>query len=88
MVVDNCTFYNNTGNFSSALYVFVSLPAKIYYNVTLNPNWRFVNNTFHDNQPFETINLLRLETCYGSSNVGSPYKCSANYCNHHSPPHA
>ena len=57
VVVDDCTFYNNTGNFSSALYVFVSLPAKIYYNGNLNPNLRFVNSAFHDNQPFERRNL-------------------------------
>ena len=41
---------NNTGNFSSALYVSVSLSAKIYYQGNANPNFTFANNTFHDNQ--------------------------------------
>ena len=55
VIVDNCTFYNNTGNFSSALYVFVSLPAKIG-NGNVNLELRFVNNAFYDNQPFERHN--------------------------------
>ena len=56
VVVDNCTFYNNTGNFSSALYVSASLSAKIYYQGNVNPKFTFVNDTFHDNQPFEKHN--------------------------------
>ena len=51
VVVNNCTFYNNTGNFSSALYVSVSVAAKIG-NGTVNPKLRFINNSFHSNQPF------------------------------------
>ena len=55
VVVDNCTFYNNTGNFSSALYVAVSVAAKISSGI-VNPMMRFVNNDFHGNQPFERCN--------------------------------
>ena len=56
VVVDNCTFYNNTGNFSSALYVSVSLSAKIYYQGNVNPKFTFVNGTFHGNKHFEWHN--------------------------------
>ena len=53
VVVNNCTFYNNTGNFSSALFVAVSLFAKIRNQINVNPKFTFVNDTFCDNQPFE-----------------------------------
>ena len=53
--VGNCTFYNNTGNFSSALYVSVSVGTKIDIGI-VNPTLRFVNNSFHSNQPFEKCN--------------------------------
>ena len=56
VIVDNCTFYNNTGNFSSALYLSVSVAAKIYYQGKVNPKFTFVDDTFHDNQPFEKQN--------------------------------
>ena len=56
VLVNNCTFYNNTGNFSSALYVFVSLAVRIYYG-DVNLKLTFVNSTFHDNQPFKKRNL-------------------------------
>ena len=55
VVVDSCTFYDNTGNFFSALYAFVSLAAKIYYG-DVNLKLIFVNCTFHDNQSVEKCN--------------------------------
>ena len=55
VIVENCTFYNNTGNFSSALYVSVSVAAKIDIGI-VNPKMRFINNAFHGNQPFERCN--------------------------------
>ena len=55
VVVNNCTFYNNTKNFSSALFVAVSLLAKIHNQINVNPKFTFVNDTctFRDNQPFK-----------------------------------
>ena len=55
VVVNNCTFYNNTGNFSSALYVSVSVAAKISIGI-VNPKMRFVKSVFYENQPFEKRN--------------------------------
>ena len=53
VVVNNCTFYNNTKKFSSALFVAVSLLAKIPNQIQSLLLLMIHVLNFRDNQPFE-----------------------------------